>query len=75
MIYTLVLKLGGGAVKSPLDRLRLDVDPEAVEDADAIASPPPRPPRAREPELRYTVFPLPCCRATPSSTARATSAF
>ena len=34
-----------------------------------------RPPRAREPDLllRYT-FDLPCSRATPSSTARATSA-
>ena len=28
----------------------------------------------REPELRYAVFRLPCYRATPSSTARATSA-
>jgi hypothetical protein len=29
----------------------------------------------REPDLlRYTVFPVPCFRATPSSTARATSA-
>jgi integron integrase len=101
MIYTHVLKLGGGAVRSPLDLLRVggagpaasplpglgrlatvereartpgaadsyllddtDLDPDADLDTDA--------PHAREPGLRY--FVLPCSRATPSSTARATSA-
>jgi hypothetical protein len=62
MIYTHVLKLGGGAVKSPLDLLRLGAAKEQGAE-----------PRAREPDLRYTVF-APCFRATPSSTARATSA-
>ena len=101
MIYTHVLKLGGGAVRSPLDLLRLGA-PATVQGAaghgfaarddenddsndedkdkdnndndndndesDRLAHP-----RAREPALRYTAF-SPCSRATPSSTARATSA-
>jgi hypothetical protein len=93
MIYTHVLKLGGGAVRSPLDLLRLDPPPEnaarsaagSEPDADVAqqqqlsshardATPPRRPPplSAREPRSPYLL--LPCCRATPSSTARATSA-
>ena len=96
MIYTHVLKLGGGAVRSPLDLLRLGPRPTPVADsadgyadadADADADPDPhadpdakagadadrrRPPHACEPGRPYLV--LPCYRATPSSTARATSA-
>lgn len=93
MIYTHVLKLGGGAVRSPLDLLRLGPPPARLTPADEeqphaggpdddqasgevaaevdlvpasrrrAASPPPL---AREP--------LPCYRATPNSTAAATSA-
>ena len=61
MIYTHVLKLGGGAVKSPLDAL-LAIPSAAVD--------------AREPEPSPWRFSIPssCFRATPSSTARATSA-
>jgi integron integrase len=90
MIYTHVRKLGGGAVRSPLDLLRIGPPPIAAvaadgvndddsdhnkdndngnEDRDHRGHPPPR---ASEPALRY--FVLPCSRATPSSTARATSA-
>jgi len=94
MIYTHVLKLGGGAVRSPLDLLRIGPPPIASvaaggvndddsdnynnkdndndndnEDRDHRGHPAPR---ASEPALRY--FVLPCSRATPSSTARATSA-
>jgi len=94
MVYTHVLKLGGGAVRSPLDLLRLDPpgNPSSAAagrepDADDAqqqqkrqqshprgATPPRRPPplSAREPRPSYLV--LPCYRATPSSTARATSA-
>ena len=94
MIYTHVLKLGGGAVRSPLDLLRLgatapgidpaasgnvdaDIDDIAIDaDDDTIDDDrPPRAasrPRAREPLAPYLV--LPCYRATPSSTAAATSA-
>lgn len=63
MIYTHVLRLGGGAVRSPLDNL-------------AAAGPAPRAPRAREPEALYalpcltslvrTARPPSACLATPS---------
>ena len=101
MIYTHVLKLGGGAVRSPLDLLRLGPPTIAAADASIASATTAGPPgvieddddeddqgddgegrndgrrggrslRAREPTLRYLV--LPCSRATPSSTARATSA-
>jgi integron integrase len=95
MVYTHVLKLGGGAVRSPLDLLRLGpptvsaADPSSASEAtggheadggdrdDRTAGDGfggrDRSPFAREPALlRYRV--LPCSRATPSSTARATSA-
>ena len=88
MVYTHVLKLGGGAVRSPLDLLRLgpptiastptsqradDVVVDDVGDDDNENDDGRgRPPRAREPVRRYLV--LPCFRATPSSIARATSA-
>jgi integron integrase len=86
MIYTHVLKLGGGAVRSPLDLLRLGPptiastaasqradDGAVVDDVDGENDDGRgRSLRAREPALRYLV--LPCSRATPSSIARATSA-
>lgn len=87
MIYTHVLKLGGGAVRSPLDGL-LPLSPSSP------SSPPtfvptfgPSPPAAalRYPSLpnttrRHTREPEPClyrlpCPAMPSCTAAATSAF
>ena len=78
MVYTHVLKLGGGAVRSPLDLLRLGAHPQLGgnggdgDESNAPALP------AREPRVRYRIdancLHLPCCRATPSSTARATSA-
>jgi hypothetical protein len=108
MIYTHVLKLGGGAVRSPLDLLRLggggsaknplpvavapeeekeenkdDGNEDAVGnggtrevDLDEYRFGPLRPPPRVEEDHRlaaFGAFPL-CYRATPSSTARATSA-
>ena len=81
MIYTHVLKLGGGAVRSPLDLLRLGpptiastptsrrADDVFVDDDDGDNDEHDPGPgiAAREPSF-------PCYRATPSSTARATSA-
>jgi integron integrase len=66
MIYTHVLKLGGGAVRSPLDAL-LSAAPSVS--GGAAPSPPAAsiPWQVREPSS-------PCYRATPSSTAAATSA-
>ncbi len=68
MIYTHVLRLGGGAVRSPLDNLAAPPAPAARHQpqlqphAQAQHPPfqpprPPRPPRAREPEPHYA---LPC---------------
>ena len=59
MIYTHVLKLGGGAVRSPLDSLHAGMPP---------------PPFAREPAPVYRATP-PCCPPTLSCTAAAISAF
>jgi integron integrase len=90
MIYTHVLKLGGGAVRSPVDQLAglAGLAPDGVPPAPGLpARPPatwpdggfppgrpPRPPRAREPEAVYQWAPPPCSPATPSCTAAATSA-
>ena len=61
MIYTHVLRLGGGAVRSPLDQLGA-LPPLA----------PPLPPRAREPEPCYPSSPfLPATTTTTSSTGPA----
>ena len=74
MIYTHVLNLGGGAVRSPLDQL-LPAAPASAGVRECAASPPPRPvprppPSAREPSPCYAAS-----RLTPSSAAAATSAF
>jgi hypothetical protein len=66
-----VLKLGGGAVKSPRDALRLGAaTAEVDDDAPPETS---RPLHASEPDFPYAVF-VPCFHATPSCTAAATSA-
>lgn len=69
MIYTHVLRLGGGAVRSPLDSLAV---PRCAAPSDMClgvpAMPPGRVPRAREPDPCYAVFPT-----TPNSTAAAIS--
>jgi hypothetical protein len=71
MIYTHVRRLGGGAVKSPLDALRLGAaTAEVDDDAPPETS---RPLHASEPDFPYAVF-VPCFHATPSCTAAATSA-
>ncbi len=80
MIYTHVLNLGGGAVRSPLDALDgmgLVVPPAAAPATKPMVPtpgvPPPRPGGARfvrEPEPCYRACPI-----TPSFTATATSAF
>jgi len=64
MIYTHVLRLGGGAVRSPLDNLW----PQAGPGEAGLAA---APPMAREPTPCYPVTAFP---ATPNSTAAATSA-
>jgi integron integrase len=82
MIYTHVLRLGGGAVRSPLDSLAMEARPgapPAVPPAISAlpggqrwpaASPSPgRPPRARESAPCYAASPV-----TPNFTAAATSA-
>ena len=80
MIYTHVLKLGGGAVRSPLDQLHLPPAPPA-----AAGAPPPWPTGAgryaREPDPPAWHLsaeePPPCAapfRVTPSCTAPAASA-
>jgi integron integrase len=78
MIYTHVLKLGGGAVRSPLDMLPPGAHPPAASAAGggqspsslpfSISSPPP-PGTVREPEPWYRIS-----RVTPSFTAAAASA-
>ncbi len=87
MIYTHVLRLGGGAVRSPLDALaagRAPVVPMSTPHLQPMpAAWPPQParsapPRAREPAARYHVHQLPAaCRRppllTPSSAATAIS--
>jgi integron integrase len=78
MIYTHVLRLGGGAVRSPLDNLAVTrsavpppaaTAPEPPAAASTAASaatyaPPPtyRPPRAREPAPCYSLSPPPAVR-------------
>lgn len=76
MIYTHVLKLGGGAVRSPLDSvlgaerpLPAQAEWPALPTADTGVLPPPLTRFAREPLPCYQVFPI-----TPSCTAAATSA-
>jgi len=81
MIYTHVLRLGGGAVRSPLDNLAVTRAAPSVAPAPG-AEPWPGPPHAREPVPCYqqppppplAVVPLFRFPATPSSTAAATSA-
>jgi integron integrase len=82
MIYTHVLKLGGGAVRSPIDSLYPlnRADSLAGPTAAAITGPvlampsqPRPPPHAREPEPCY--HPMPACRLMPNCTAAATSVF
>ncbi|MBL0149500.1 MAG: integron integrase [Ideonella sp.] len=88
MIYTHVLKLGGGAVRSPLDGLEplgaLDSGP--VQHGTPLRTAPGPGsgaaqgyPSMRRATLRHTREPDPCyhvhCPATPSSTAAAISAF
>jgi integron integrase len=68
MVYTHVLKLGGGAVRSPLDSLQAGGLPPGLP---LLSSPPPC---AREPAAVYRATP-PCCPPTPSCTAAAASAF
>ena len=85
MIYTHVLKLGGGAVRSPMDSLMgLSADPAEFSGVAPVR--PGHPPAAvlpprrkaplvtREPDARYTVHPS-CFPPTPSFTAAAISAF
>ena len=89
MIYTHVLKLGGGAVRSPLDLLRLGpptiastptsrrADDVFVDDDDGDNDNENDDGRRRPPRTREPArryLVLPCSRATPSSIARATSA-
>ena len=85
MIYTHVLKLGGGAVRSPMDSLMgLTTDPAEFSGVAPVrpgrqpaAVLPPRrkaPLVTREPDALYTVHPS-CFPPTPSFTAAATSAF
>ena len=85
MIYTHVLKLGGGAVRSPVDNL-MTLSPVPAQPSAPAAGPapapapwpgggpvrPPRPPRAREPAGAYTV--TRCCPPTPNCTAAAATA-
>lgn len=81
MIYTHVLRLGGGAVRSPLDNLAAGATPLSQSASPFSPSFPPapafpRPPRAREPQAAYalpclaplvqTVRPAPACLAMPS---------
>lgn len=79
MIYTHVLRLGGGAVRSPLDQLAgqgIGVSPAPAVPFGYAAASPLRPPRAREPAPCYLprLAPSRRCPATPSFTAAATSA-
>ena len=87
MIYTHVLRLGGGAVRSPMDSLmgvapvsaarwQTEPLPLPLGRRPAVAPPSLRKPvlGTREPDAPYAVN-LPCCLPTPSFTAVATSAF
>ncbi len=83
MIYTHVLKLGGGAVRSPLDQLHMPVAATPAAPAGAPQWPAGAGRYAREPDPPAWHLPAeqpsPCdaarpCRATPSSTAAAASA-
>ncbi len=85
MIYTHVLKLGGGAVRSPLDQLAASAPPSATTSYVPHAMPlrPGRHARESDPPC-YLPTPTPlsprppaaraACRATPSCTAAAASA-
>ena len=85
MIYTHVLRLGGGAVRSPLDNLgpaAPQAPPQAPHPHHAPHPPPvspapyrpaqrPPPPRAREPEAAYALPDVPPpCPASPKPTRR-----
>ena len=74
MIYTHVLRLGGGAVRSPLDNLA-GVAPSAP--PPAVQPPPLRDPAAAGTTVRTVREPLPCLaafRPTPNWSAAATTA-
>lgn len=79
MIYTHVLKLGGGAVRSPLDLLRATLPQAEQARLDAVPRPGPRR-RGNEDDGAggggHEVREEPCCpyRVTPNSTAAAISA-
>ena len=72
MIYTHVLKLGGGAVRSPLDQLMSTPSPAPPHAAPAPLQPPLRPGRyAREPEPCYRLLPPSPAHAVPAMPAMA----
>ena len=87
MIYTHVLRLGGGAVRSPMDSLMglatgavaplLAVPVQPLGRRAAAGVPPSlrkNPLGTREPDALYTVYRSACCLPTPSFTAAAASA-
>ena len=85
MIYTHVLRLGGGAVRSPLDNLAVSrsmspLTPAGPAFGAAAASahgpyPPGRPPRAREPEPCYLKPALPPSKRPPATAAAVRTIF
>ena len=77
MIYTHVLRLGGGAVRSPLDNLAGGTPPVVVPPPPPVQPPPLRYPTAARTTVRTVREPLPCLAAflpTPSWSAAATTA-
>lgn len=73
MIYTHVLKLGGGAVRSPLDQLMMATTTSAAAMPVTAASPSPSPSSSQSPPLlrpgRYAREPEPCYRLLPPERA------
>jgi integron integrase len=77
MIYTHVLRLGGGAVRSPLDTLMQPaLPPDPAQPPPGAAGPAITryPTAAPRPNLRRAREPEPCYLATPNCTAAATAA-
>jgi len=77
MIYTHVLRLGGGAVRSPLDNLAGGTPSVVVPPPPPVQPPPLRYPTAARTTVRTVREPLPCLAAflpTPSWSAAATTA-
>ena len=76
MVYTHVLRLGGGAVRSPLDNLAVArsappvPSPPQARYATLTPDTPRRPPRAREPEPCYSSNPANPANPVPRSTGR-----